>query len=364
MIQLSNQQIDPTVHWILDRATCEGDKVYLNYPQLDRSTYEQVDTVLKRLGGKWRGGRVKAHIFPYDPQPLMQAVLDSQMMPADNPLAFYPTPRFVVEQLVTEAEMEHLRLFDGRYSILEPSAGSGSIADVLMEQYGSWVDLDMVEINPLNVQALQSKGYDPVEADFLQFQTEKRYDRVIMNPPFATPGEKKAYQQHIYHAFSMLNPGGILVSVAPMGVSFRSDDRGFDAWVTRHGHRTELPRHAFKESGTDIASCVITVRNEDQSWRKGTFNGHPSWDIWCLTLYENNDIEDHEAHERVANRIRGGELGLDLLGYPLPETEQAIRKHYQWLIDKYRREYGECVMLEEWEWTHVIQRFVDRLKDD
>ena len=39
--------------------------------QLDRSLYEEVNEVLVRLGGKWKGGRTKAHLFPYDPRPLV-----------------------------------------------------------------------------------------------------------------------------------------------------------------------------------------------------------------------------------------------------------------------------------------------------
>jgi predicted RNA methylase len=361
-VYLSNQHVDQTVYGILANATCEANKLYLNSPQLDRKTYESVDDVLKRLGGKWKGGKTKAHVFPYDPQPLLEAVLDSRMMPLNNPLDFYQTPPAVVQELMTDAEMRHIRMSHHTYRVLEPSAGRGAIADALWAQFGEHIELDLVEMNPLNIKLLRDKGYAPLEANFLDFETDRRYDRIIMNPPFTASKDKKAYQKHITHAFSLLNRGGLLVSVAPGSLSFRQDDEDFDTWITRHGHRRELPKEAFKDSGTNVATCIIAIRNEDQSWRKQWYAGWPSWDTWCLALYSNNDYEDYQAHTRLAERIERGELGRDLLGYALPETDKAIREHYRSLMRKYRREYHECIQLEEWEWQYMVQWFLDNLE--
>jgi hypothetical protein len=40
--------------------------VYLPPGNLDRKTYEAVNKALTAIGGKWTGGKVKAHVFPRD----------------------------------------------------------------------------------------------------------------------------------------------------------------------------------------------------------------------------------------------------------------------------------------------------------
>ncbi len=67
-----------------------------------------------------------------------------------------------------------------------------------------------------------------------------------MNPPFENGQEI----DHVRHAFSLLAPGGRLVSVMSEGPFFRSDSKAiaFRAWLDEVGAETEsLPENAFVE---------------------------------------------------------------------------------------------------------------------
>ena len=80
-----------------------------------------------------------------------------------------------------------------------------------------------------------------------------------MNPPF----ENGQDIDHVRHAFGMLRPGGILVAIMSPGPFFRSDRKAaaFREWFdAMGGERRDLPAGAFRESGTGVATVLVTVR--------------------------------------------------------------------------------------------------------
>ncbi|MCI0728861.1 MAG: class I SAM-dependent methyltransferase [Chloroflexi bacterium] len=217
--------LDVTTLNVLRGATCQGNKVFLNQPQLPRPVYEGVNEVLVRLRGKWKGGRTQAHVFPYDPRPLLEAVIESGEMPPKNPTAFFATLSDVIQEMFKFADAEHLNLmceYGHPVRILEPSAGTGAIADAIREHWPN-CQLDLVELLDLNANLLRRKGYEPHEGDFLAFRPEHKYDLVLMNPPFSVETDANAYIAHIKHAYELLASAGVLVSVAPQGFTFRTD---------------------------------------------------------------------------------------------------------------------------------------------
>lgn len=62
----------------------------LRFPQVTPTLYKEINEVLTRLGGKWKGGRTKAHVFQEDPSFLVEYVLSTAVMPPKNPDAFFP----------------------------------------------------------------------------------------------------------------------------------------------------------------------------------------------------------------------------------------------------------------------------------
>lgn len=236
---------------VLAGATCDGTQVKLPPQKLDRSLYEEVNEVLVRLGGKWKGGKVAAHLFPFDVTEQLQAIVDTELMPPKNPLAFFPTPDFLVREMLS-----YVGDLDGK-RVLEPSAGTGAIADAVRGTYPN-VELGLIEIDPFRASILRKKGYvNVVEADFLEVQHDRQYDCILMNPPFSVEGDKTAYLTHIQKAYELLAPGGRLVAIAAPGFTFRSDKKHTAFRELVGSNYSEVDAGSFKESGTNIKTVLL-----------------------------------------------------------------------------------------------------------
>lgn len=230
-------------------------------PQMDRKVYLQVDKALQALGGKW-SRKVGAHVFEnLDDPTLITARIDIALamgeVTTDADLGFFPTPEPLARELAAMAEI------DTTCAVLEPSAGDGALYGAIIAYNPAFVGL--VERDPVRRQKLMlcSRNCDEVVShdDFLDLVESEPYDRVVMNPPFYKVG-RGDHLDHVRHAFGMLGPGGILVSVLPAGVLFRGDKRHkqFRATFGAIGTIKELPEGSFKASGTDVRTCVLRVR--------------------------------------------------------------------------------------------------------
>lgn len=101
-------------------------------------------------------------------------------------------------------------------TILEPSAGKGDIVDELLDKVkaNEWrnrgsreIDIDTIEID-INLQhILKGKGYKVIHNDFLTLQTFKKYDLIILNPPFSE-GDK-----HLLKSLEMQKNGGSVICI-------------------------------------------------------------------------------------------------------------------------------------------------------
>lgn len=121
----------------------------------------------------------------------------------NNREQFYPTPQKLIEKMTRHITWSEVR------DVLEPSAGDGRVVDYI-KQYECVhreIEVDMVEINPTLRNVLKGKGYHVVADDFLTFHTFKKYDLIIMNPPFAD-GHK-----HLLHAMELMRYGGRIICV-------------------------------------------------------------------------------------------------------------------------------------------------------
>ena len=68
-------------------------------------------------------------------------------------------------------------------------------------------EIETIEIDKDLCSVLKGKGYIPINADFLQYNSYKRYDLILMNPPFAD-GE-----MHLIKALKLIENGGQLVCI-------------------------------------------------------------------------------------------------------------------------------------------------------
>lgn len=165
---------------------------------------------------------------------------------------FFPTPLPVIELMIYHADM-----VAGPCRVLEPEAGSGGIADVIRERFKD-ASLTLYERHMSLRDVLTLKGYTLAGADFLDAEPTAEFDRVLMNPPF----ENGQDIDHVRHAFRFLKPGGRLVSIMSPGPFFRQDRKAtsFRDWFeSLSGEKIDLPAGSFKESGTGVATVLITI---------------------------------------------------------------------------------------------------------
>lgn len=94
---------------------------------------------------------------------------------------FYPTPKSLVEKMVEGIEFSFVS------TVLEPSAGDGRLVEgvIVAANRREKPDVDCIEIEPELRSVLKGKGFRVVHDDFMTYYSEKRYDLIVMNPPFS-----------------------------------------------------------------------------------------------------------------------------------------------------------------------------------
>lgn len=132
------------------------------------------------------------------------------------PKELYPTPEKVARKMLGLVDFKRVG------TILEPSAGNGDLARVAMSKYNSehrrdrhsWDAekcpfpsevIDLVEIDEKCAAYLKHQGGNVIADDYLRLKTFKRYDLIVMNPPFSE-GVK-----HLLKAVEMQKYGGQIV---------------------------------------------------------------------------------------------------------------------------------------------------------
>ena len=174
---------------------------------------------------------------------------------SSNIPGFFPTPDNVIDLMI-----EHAHLDDG-LTVLEPSAGIGSICDKVRDSgYGCMINA--CEIVPSLYDILVLKGYVCSNEDILSVdKVNIPWDRILMNPPF----EKKQDIIHVMHCYNtFLKYGGILVSIMSAGVMNNTDKKSedFREFVDANGYFVELGQqfnnaNAFRNTGVSTVLCVL-----------------------------------------------------------------------------------------------------------
>ena len=128
----------------------------------------------------------------------------------ENP-DFYPTPEGLGGRMVDMIDTKRVHF------VLEPSAGKGDLVDKLKSKmryhgysnitgkHGSDVEIDCIEQDGNLQSLLKGAGKRLIFDDFLKFETFKKYDLILMNPPFSE-GDK-----HLLKALEMMKNGGQVV---------------------------------------------------------------------------------------------------------------------------------------------------------
>lgn len=236
-------KVDFDVIEILKGAEADGNRLRITR-RLDRAMYQKVNKTIAGLGGKW-SAKEKAHIFEKDIGEIIKEVCASgEYKDIKQDFQFFPTPAELARKVVALAEIK-----DGE-QCLEPSAGRGAIAQFMP-------GCDCIELNPDNAAYLRTHGFNVVHDDFMTFEPKKEYDVIVMNPPF----NKGQSVRHVTKAIQMAKR--CVVAITDFGITFRNDraTAEFRELVKSHGGTIEpVEEGAFKESGTMIKTCIVTVR--------------------------------------------------------------------------------------------------------
>lgn len=162
---------------------------------------------------------------------------------------FFPTPESLAARMAEMADIQ-----PGQ-TVLEPSAGTGRLADAAKARGAA---VSVVEMQSRLRDILAKKGHDIIASDFTEMPAAPAYDRIVMNPPF----EKGQDMAHVKRAYEMLKPGGRMVAVMGEGAFFRNDSTasGFRTWLESVGGSSEkLPDGTFKESNTGVNTRLVVI---------------------------------------------------------------------------------------------------------
>ena len=228
---------------VLSEGRCESDKFYLPASPLDRKLYESVNKVLTALGGKWVT-KAKAHVFGEPCEPLIEGAIETGSYVRPGDMGWFPTPADLAAEVVAMANIRP------GMQVLEPSAGEGALANEALAAGGK---VTAYEIDMRRAEKLTDiVGVSVAGGDFLSVNPEPKFDRVVMNPPFA----QRADVKHVLHAIKFLKPGGRLVSIMSAGILFRTDSLT-TSLRDQLDHYEALPDDSFKASGTGVRTAVV-----------------------------------------------------------------------------------------------------------
>lgn len=178
----------------------------------DKYARAEAENVIRMIGGVW-DAEARHWVFEYDPAEVLQEIICSGCIPDHKSHQYYPTPADLAEIAVDLAKIDA----ELDMTWLEPSAGTGGLADLMPESL-------CIEISALHCEILKAKGHRVERADFLKWSTADRFDRIVMNPPFS----EGRWQAHIEHAASLLSSAGKLVAIIPASANGKDVLPGFD----------------------------------------------------------------------------------------------------------------------------------------
>lgn len=166
---------------------------------------------------------------------------------------YYPTPYKVCEFIATNVPLPYHPKED--FKILEPSAGTGSLAENLLHIFGFWnkTMFDMCELNPDFQEHLKWKGFNIVSDNCMKLNNFKKYDLLIMNPPF------EYVKEHLKHCINLLKPNKLFVCIAPKNFPKKEVEfiEEYEIGVI------QIEDNSFKSSCTNASTVILTGYSND-----------------------------------------------------------------------------------------------------
>lgn len=250
------------------RCRIEGDTLYLpSIKEGSLTNYKDVKAALENAGATYERSKF---IFPNDAQPYIDRLMGGESVNIKKEFQFFATPAKLAKRLVELANINSPDL-----EVLEPSAGQGAIVKAILE-HEPGVCVHAYELMDVNRNVLSTikdcilLGEDFLKSDMLcdtkeitpiNWNLKHRdllFDRIIANPPF----NKNQDIDHITEMYHRLRKGGRIVTIASNSWRTGSQKKqiAFREWLNKVNAVIEdIPAGEFKESGTNIATCLIII---------------------------------------------------------------------------------------------------------
>lgn len=189
---------------------------------------------------------------------------DLRRLPSFDNSGFYPTPSKLAGKMLSCVDWESV------FSILEPSAGKGDLAEAVSAFARNYRNsrrisfnendtyIDCIERDSDLAALLRGKGLHVVHDDFLTFRSFKQYDLCIMNPPFDSGDE------HLLHALSLMERGGqivCLLNAETIRNPYTNRRKILLQQLHEHNARIEFIENAFAHAQrpTDVEIALVYV---------------------------------------------------------------------------------------------------------
>ncbi|MEZ9709219.1 class I SAM-dependent methyltransferase [Vibrio breoganii] len=227
--------------------TADGNTLQLP-SDTELTKYKEIKSLLLKAGGKYSRN---TFIFKSDAHSIQTRILSGEKINTKQQYQVFETPTDIGKVAITKLDIQDSD------RVCEPSAGRGRLAKLARALSDNLIT---VEIFEENVNELKANGFDPIHSDFLKLSKDEigLFDKIIANPPFT----KNQDIDHIRHMFELLKPNGRLTSFAStswQGASSKKQ-KDFIEWLKNHNAEIQaVPAGAFKESGTSIATTIITI---------------------------------------------------------------------------------------------------------
>ena len=215
--------------------------------------------------------------------------------------------------------------------ILEPSAGTGELAEGFIKAFGNrWGkssyserDFHCVEIDENRAATLKGKDFKVIWNDFETFNPVTPYQTIIMNPPFHS-GAK-----HLLKALNILSDGGEIACIlnAETIKNLFSNERKdlIQRLEEQEEYKVEFMKSAFED--TDVEIALVYAKKKAASENCITFDN-----------FKKSIVEERQD-TGVYSMTRHGEINL--------------------LIDTYRAEVKTAIQLydEIRNYNHLVKNF-------
>lgn len=188
----------------------------------------------------------------------------------NNNQDFYPTPSKLIREMLAGVDFKLIN------SVLEPSAGKGDLVEAIKDKFkyshsfnhntdAKW-DIDTIEIDENLQYILQGKNHRVVHNDFLTYNSYKKYDLIVMNPPFSN-GDK-----HLLKALEMQESGGqivCLLNAETLRNPYNNSRKDLQRKLDQYDAQIEYINNAFvdaeRQTYVEIALIRINIPCSDHN---------------------------------------------------------------------------------------------------